>query len=1315
VRRTVPSVSPRSLTPALDRLRSSARPGLPAKRPRAEREDILYVERGVKDFRQPRTCVVFGENAGDWLLSFSPRDWKEVKVVGEASDSWLSLTARALLKVTYIAEAKLSVAMISCDVILGAGSVENLSEILDKHPTTKPVLLFSSGNQGRRLSGSQPRRVTHQGVGGVTTWHGSAWFRDWQMDRWPRTVRRDIGHVLIHSDMPRACQPDPSFIHLKTEQLYPLDGSDLPIVFHSYGTYTNWGFRKLSHKETAYAMDLPVWLVNDACGLQLWLERHHRGLVFPLKPLQIGLQVLLHDLKGETPEYEPQNALRVQSTEDTPQDSTWLPALNRFLPVSWARIEAVSAKAVKADDAPVPTDMWDRRVTLVLPWDHTNMAGLRTLVFGRWQRLLRLEFQNFMRTEYGATWLETVLTARRLALTEPARVSSAIRQQGGVREKKGSRTQKKARSEAATKHASLLRDAEIGCEALEHVLDSTWWEWTNGSGLLFWRWRSGTQRTAARDGMTIFVRGDLPGFMSRSRPVDQLKLTLIASKIGLVRKRGYIKPGPIQSLTDFFDVPKGEDIRMVYNGTSSGLNDALWAPSFFLPTASSAGRLLTYSSFCVDLDLGEMFLNFPMDLRLRPYAGVDLTRLAPHFEKGAFDREAVLDENGRLYERWERLFMGMKPSPYNAVRYFYWAEEFARGNPVDSKNALRYDRVKLNLPGDPAFDPTLPLVMKWNDADDKLAGDIVTFVDDLRACGCDSERAWQVARQVASRLQYLGIQDAPRKRRPSTQKPGAWAGCVFQISPDKVAKTVTQEKWDKARAIVHDIAEKVLGDGPIPDLDHKELERQRGFLVHLTMTFTSLVPFLKGIHLTLDSWRKGRKEDGWKMTPKEWRLWTQHQADGDEDQEELAYLMAHEGAPETVRPVPRLPDDVRALSVLLSQPTPPSVTLRSKVIFLVKYGFGDASGKGFGATFALRGAISYRIGVWKADEGDESSNWREFTNVIESLEEEAASGRLEFSMVFFFTDNATVEAALYKGTSHSPKLFELVLRMKDLETKYAIKLIVSHVSGLRMIAEGGDGVSRGILNEGVMAGENMLQFIPLNLSAAERSPSLVPWIQSWTKGKLECLEPQDWFQLGHDIRGWTQKPGDLFQRPTLKAGVFGWFPPPAAADVAIEQLRIARIKRQDSSHIFVCPRLMTPEWLKQVHKACDIVFVTPIGSPGWGTNMFEPLVMGICFPFLRFDPWHFKGTPKVVDQAKQLSALRTTGVMDQRDLLRQFWNVCHQLISMPECMVSRVLFFNKRDRVPHSSPGGRRSGSKRDRGRRGPDDVDLETKAKRSK
>ena len=60
----------------------------------------------------------------------------------------------------------------------------------------------------------------------------------------------------------------------------------------------------------------------------------------------------------------------------------------------------------------------------------------------------------------------------------------------------------------------------------------------------------------------------------------------------------------MKHLLNYIAVPKGEhDIRMVYDGTKGGLNAEMWAPNFFLPTAEQALLPLTYSSFCVDLDL----------------------------------------------------------------------------------------------------------------------------------------------------------------------------------------------------------------------------------------------------------------------------------------------------------------------------------------------------------------------------------------------------------------------------------------------------------------------------------------------------------------------------------------------------------------------------------------------------------------------------------------------------------------------------------------------------------------------------------------
>ena len=47
-------------------------------------------------------------------------------------------------------------------------------------------------------------------------------------------------------------------------------------------------------------------------------------------------------------------------------------------------------------------------------------------------------------------------------------------------------------------------------------------------------------------------------------------------------------------------------------------------------------------------------------------------------------------------------------------------------------------------------------------------------------------------------------------------------------------------------------------------IEHKELERCRGFLVYVSRTYRPMKPYLRGVHKTIDSWRPGRDSEGWK-------------------------------------------------------------------------------------------------------------------------------------------------------------------------------------------------------------------------------------------------------------------------------------------------------------------------------------------------------------------------------------------------------------------------------------------------------------------
>ena len=76
-----------------------------------------------------------------------------------------------------------------------------------------------------------------------------------------------------------------------------------------------------------------------------------------------------------------------------------------------------------------------------------------------------------------------------------------------------------------------------------------------------------------------------------------------------------------------FNIPKGDDIRLVFDETSCGLNVILWAPWFALPSVDTIFRTIDTGYWCADNDMGDMFYNFWLHESLRNLCGVDLSAL----------------------------------------------------------------------------------------------------------------------------------------------------------------------------------------------------------------------------------------------------------------------------------------------------------------------------------------------------------------------------------------------------------------------------------------------------------------------------------------------------------------------------------------------------------------------------------------------------------------------------------------------------------------------------------------------------------------
>ena len=75
-----------------------------------------------------------------------------------------------------------------------------------------------------------------------------------------------------------------------------------------------------------------------------------------------------------------------------------------------------------------------------------------------------------------------------------------------------------------------------------------------------------------------------PYWTAQGDEKDTVRKDQMIAKLTKVRLRRYVGPGVVTSLTHFFGVDKGQDIRMVYDGSCGGLNKSIWMPRFLLPT-----------------------------------------------------------------------------------------------------------------------------------------------------------------------------------------------------------------------------------------------------------------------------------------------------------------------------------------------------------------------------------------------------------------------------------------------------------------------------------------------------------------------------------------------------------------------------------------------------------------------------------------------------------------------------------------------------------------------------------------------------------
>ena len=146
--------------------------------------------------------------------------------------------------------------------------------------------------------------------------------------------------------------------------------------------------------------------------------------------------------------------------------------------------------------------------------------------------------------------------------------------------------------------------------------------------------------------------------------------------------------------------------------------------------------------------------------------------------------------------------MGMVLSPDAVIQGLLWASEVVRGDSSDPDNPFRWEKIRLNLPGDPSYSPTITWMSKvWGGAQE-LAAYFTNYLNDSRVVAGSEKEAWRAARRVGSVWQYLRLQDAPQKSRMAGQDRGPWRGEKVHIIDGSIYQLILEGERAKNWLII---------------------------------------------------------------------------------------------------------------------------------------------------------------------------------------------------------------------------------------------------------------------------------------------------------------------------------------------------------------------------------------------------------------------------------------------------------------------------------------------------------------------------------
>lgn len=494
------------------------------------------VESGFVPILTSATVVMFAESFPIWLVALEPSWVHCLHVHGyESLDDFRNrfnihqwpneLMERALQRLSlsrvkfYSSSSDVlpaDLTSLSCRVILlVSGSLTYLSRMLELlQRFGYPVISSFDHHYGGRLNQQTGApstinvldlpfvtwyRIRHPTVGGTTTFTNIQGTCNIPAFCVPTTsdIRRTLKHVLHYSVRPLCISTAKA--HSSVEKRACLSVNDRlrpsnlqqPIIYGATSfCASGWGKRSLTASELA-----------DIYGIPVRLKPHieSQPSVFSLLvPIGLLHHWLIPLIRAPVPSVDsfsvpPPAPKRLCPSRHgtTDEIGTWLPTIQKWLPHTWVDASLVTNKAVKADNAGIPVDLWNQRLLLLYPqWSTHHLDSLRTMILRRCRYNLFRSFCAFLTHKFTNHWVYLLAFIRAKALPGHDGGRMGIFCPLSYR--------------FLLSHLDSFADIyHQGIDVLLRWDRCTWWDWSDGSALVFWRW--GEHCQLALEGLPPFI------------------------------------------------------------------------------------------------------------------------------------------------------------------------------------------------------------------------------------------------------------------------------------------------------------------------------------------------------------------------------------------------------------------------------------------------------------------------------------------------------------------------------------------------------------------------------------------------------------------------------------------------------------------------------------------------------------------------------------------------------------------------------------------------------------------------------------------